>query len=158
VIYRGLSWNKDCREGRWKDYKTKTNGQGDYSVTGPEQGKLLVVHPNRPSYPPELVLREDLRIGDVRADYQLHMFRIQGHLIDSGGHDAEGVTVYYCEDEAMDLLLGSDRKITTPRFELFLPRDNPYVFVVTAPAFKLTQCFNVTLHSDTSITYSLKPE
>ena len=158
MIYHGLTWNEDCSEGRWKDYETRSNGQGFYSVTGPEQGKLVVIHPYRQSYRPELALREDLRIGNVSADYQLHMFRIQGHLVDADGHDAEGVTVYYCDSGAMDVLCDSNRKITTPRFELFLPRDKPYFFWVTKPTMKGMQGFNVILRSDTSITYSLKLE
>lgn len=158
VIYRGLTWNKDCSEGVWKDYKTKANSRGLYSVTGPEQGKLLVVHPDRQRYPPELALSEDFRIGDVRADYQLHIFRVQGHLIAPDGRDAEGVTVYYCHGGAEDLLIDSNKKITTPKFELFLPRDEPYEFLVTRSGMKEFQGFSVTLRSDTSITYSLKPE
>ena len=158
VTYRGLSWNKDCSEGRWTDYETNADSLGVYSITGPEQGKLLVVHPNRQSYPPELAIREDLRTGYLHADYQLQMFRLQGHLVDSEGHDAKGVTLYYGKGGGMDIILGNDRMITTPRFELFLPRGKPYAFLVRAPGIVQIQIFNVTLSSDTSITYSVKPE
>ena len=57
----------------------------------------------------------------------------------------------------MDCLI-LDPGFTTPRFELFLPRDEPYLFVVTKPGTNAIQGFSVTLRSDTTITYSLKLE
>jgi hypothetical protein len=156
MTYRALIWNKDCSKGVWKDYRTESNALGLYSIAGPEQGMLLVLHPNRQSYPPELAVPEDMRTGDVRADYQLHMFRVQGRVVTSEGNDAEGITVRYCRGGAMDLILGPG--FTTPRFELFLPRDEPYVFVVTKPGTDVFQSFSITLRSDTTITYALKPE
>ena len=157
VTYSALKWNEDCSEGIWEDYGTESSALGLYSITGPEQGKLLVLHPSRQSYPPELALREDMRTGDVWADYQLHMFRVQGHVVDLEGRDAEGITVQYCRGGAMDcLVLGPG--FTTPRFELFLPRGEPYSFIVTKPDTKVFQGFGITLFSDTTITYSLKPE
>lgn len=158
VTYHALTWNKDCAQGVWKDYKTRTDAHGLYSVTGPEQGKLLVVHPNRPNYLPELALKEDSRTGNVDADYQLHMFRLRGRVVGQDSLDAEGITVQYCRGGGSDLVFGLNKRITTPRFDLFLPRDEPYVFLVTKPGMKEFQSFSVTLRNDTTITYSLKPE
>src|SRR6266705_718519 len=75
VTYRALTWNKDCSKGIWKDYRTESNALGLYSITGPEQGKLLVLHPKRRSYPPEVALREDMRTGDVCGLSASHVSR-----------------------------------------------------------------------------------
>lgn len=169
VTYRALTWKKDCSEGVWKDYKTKSDANGFYSVKGPEQGKLLAANPNRPSYPAELALKEDFRVGNVEANYQLHMFRLRGRIVGRDGLDAEGITVQYAHGGAMDLIMDTGKAIKAPKFELFLPR-GPWAFIVTRSGesamssergysgrVPVVHGFNVTLYSDTAITYTLKP-